>query len=313
MSQDIGASSLTSKVLMIEPVNFGFNSETAGSNDFQNRHMEGQNLQEKALREFHAIVEKLLEAGVSVEVISDTPEPVTPDSIFPNNWVSFHEDGRVCVYPMMAKNRRGERRRDILERLSIDHQLTGIVDLTSAENDGKFLEGTGSMVLDRANRIAYATPSSRTDPEPFDRFCHEFGYEALTFLTEYPSGQAIYHTNVVMAIGEQTAVVCLEVIPNPQDVKNIVSSLAVTGRKVVPITLEQMEHFAGNMMQVATTDGGKLWVMSDQAFQSLTGEQRQILSMDAPILSSPIPTIEGAGGGSARCMLAEVFLPMKVC
>ncbi len=296
---------------MIEPVRFGFNPATAISNDFQDENMKGQDLQAAALDEFRAFVAKLVESGVSVEVVQDTPEPPTPDSIFPNNWFSSHEDGRVCLYPMMAENRRTERRTDILERLAVHHQLTSVVDFTASELEGKFLEGTGSMVLDRANRVVYATPSPRTNSELLARFCREFGYDPVVFKTQYPSGNAVYHTNVVMAIGAQTAVICPEVIPDPQEARVVIERLEATGHTVVFITLEQLEHFAGNMLQVATNSGAKLWVMSEQAFQSLDEAQRRTLSADAPLLSSPIPTIESAGGGSARCMLAEVFLPKK--
>jgi hypothetical protein len=302
-------SQTTSTILMIRPVNFGFNEQTAGSNAFQNRNAEQQQVQDKALAEFDNLVNVLRENDVEVIVIDDTLEPHTPDSIFPNNWVSFHQDGNVFLYPMMAENRRLERREDIIMGLEDEFKIKHVIDLSRFEHEHKFLEGTGSMVLDRENKIAYACLSPRTDKDVLYLFCEQSGYKPVLFHAIDEHGMAIYHTNVLMCIGSDFAVICLDNIADIAEKEKVVTSLTSTKKQVVAITFEQMNHFAGNMLELKNKEGESLLVMSKSAWDSLNYEQRAILSTFSKPVYADINTIENNGGGSARCMIAEVHLP----
>jgi hypothetical protein len=299
---------------MIRPVRFGFNEETARSNAFQNEHFATQTktvAQESALREFDEMVQHLRNAGVDVIVVDDTPEPYTPDSIFPNNWVSFHYNGTVILYPMQAENRRLERRQDILDQLGERFFINRVIDLTAFEQQGKYLEGTGSMVLDRRFKIAYACLSPRTDEEVLDAFALQMNYEIVRFNAVDEAGQPIYHTNVMLCIADQFALICLDAIADLDERLVVRSSLEMSNRQIIEITFEQMQQFAGNMLQVKSQRGGNLLVMSTAAYRSLTPRQIDSLDDHCELLHVDLPIIEGNGGGSARCMMAEVHLPVK--
>lgn len=299
----------TSAILMIRPVNFGFNEQTAGSNAFQNRNAAQQQVQDNALREFDNLVNVLRENGIEVTVIDDTPEPHTPDSIFPNNWVSFHNDGNVFLYPMMAQNRRLERREDIIMQLEDEFKIKHVIDLSRFEHENKFLEGTGSMVLDRENKIAYACLSPRTDKEVMDLFCKQSGYKPVLFHAVDENGMDIYHTNVLMCIGSQFAVICLDSINNENEKNSVISILRLTHKDIIPISFAQMNQFAGNMLELKNKAGESLLVMSQNAYNSLSSDQKISLEKYCRILYADINTIESNGGGSARCMIAEIHLP----
>ncbi|MBS1526357.1 MAG: amidinotransferase [Bacteroidetes bacterium] len=299
----------TSTLLMIRPVNFGFNEQTAGSNAFQNKNAEQQQVQDKALKEFDGFISVLRENGVEVIVIDDTVEPHKPDSIFPNNWISFHGDGTVFLYPMMAENRRLERREDIIRQLKDEFTVKHIIDLSRFERDHKFLEGTGSMVFDREHKIAYACLSPRTDKEVLEEFCHNSGYKPVVFHAVDENGKDIYHTNVLMCVGNKFAVICLDSIKDAKEREAVLRSFQSTQKKVVTISFDQMNHFAGNMLEVQSTAGEELLVMSKSAWDSLSYEQKAILSLFCKPVYAEIGTIEQNGGGSARCMMAEVHLP----
>ncbi|MBS1521630.1 MAG: amidinotransferase [Bacteroidetes bacterium] len=300
----------TSTILMIRPVSFAFNEQTAGSNAFQNRNAEQQRVQDKALEEFDHFVNVLRENGIEVIVIDDTVKPHTPDSIFPNNWVSFHNDGTVFLYPMMAENRRLERREDIMMQLEDDFKVKHVIDLSHFEHENKFLEGTGSMVLDRENKIAYACLSPRTDKDVLEAFCKDSGYRSVLFHAVDQNNMDIYHTNVLMCIGSTYAVICLDSIKDEDEKQNVINSLRSTQKQIIDISFEQMNHFAGNMLEVQNKDGESLLVMSKSAWDSLNYEQKAILSSFSKPVYSDISTIENNGGGSARCMMAEVHLPI---
>ena len=307
-------SQATSRILMIRPVNFGFNTETADSNAFQDIKLAAQTkdiAQEDARREFDEMARQLQAIGVDVMVYDDTVEPYTPDSIFPNNWVSFHASGKVVLYPMRAENRRFERRQDIIDDLAKQFHVEKIIDLTYFEKEGKFLEGTGSMVLDRMNRVAFASLSPRTHPDVLAEFSYQTGYRTVSFRAVDASGKAVYHTNVVMCIADSCAVVCLAAISDPDERLMVRQELESLNKRVIDITLEQMASFAGNMLMVLTQKGQKLLVMSTRAFESLTPKQIDQLDDYATLLHFDLSMIEGNGGGSARCMMAEVHLPRK--
>jgi len=295
---------------MIRPVNFGFNEETAGSNAFQKRNSDTSQIKQKARDEFDKFVNTLCTNGVDVVVIEDTPEPYTPDSIFPNNWVSFHGDGSVFLYPMQAENRRLERREDIINRLEDRFQVKHIIDLSRFENENKFLEGTGSMVLDRENKIAYACISPRTDREVLDLFCKQTDYKEVSFQAFDEYHQAIYHTNVLMCIGSKFAVVCLDSLTDEDEKNAVTTILKLTHKEIITISFEQMNNFAGNMLEVKNNAGENLIVMSQSAFEALNESQKNNLTKYGRLVYSDIKTIEDNGGGSARCMMAEVHLPL---
>lgn len=298
----------TNHIMMIRPVNFSFNAETAVNNAFQVAGAADQ-AQEKAQQEFDRFVALLQQNGIDVTVINDSPEPYTPDSIFPNNWVSFHEDGRVVLYPMFAPNRRAERKPAVLTTIFKRFSHSAILDLTAAENENRFLEGTGSMVLDRVNKITYACLSPRTEKKLVDDFAEKLGYTAVCFRSVDNNGQEIYHTNVMMCIADRYAVICMDSIPDANEKQLVEAAICNSGKQLIRITLDQMNSFAGNMLQVRNAAGQTFLVMSSQAYYSLTPEQISQLESYNPILHSDLRTIETNGGGSARCMMAEIFLP----
>ena len=301
----------TSHILMIRPVSFLYNEETAVNNAFQSAPEETTaNVQQKALQEFDDFVTLLRSNGVDVTVVEDTPEPHTPDSIFPNNWISFHSNGTVLLYPMFAPNRRAERKPHVLDKIKQQFIIKELIDLSGYENEQIFLEGTGSMVLDRDNRIAYACLSPRTDEKALNEFCRRMQYSPVLFEATDGNGRAIYHTNVMMCVADRYVVICLESIASPEEQQQVTDAITGTGKTIITITLKQMNHFAGNMLQVENNHGEKLLVMSTQAYESLTEEQVTTLSSFNRILHSPLATIETNGGGSARCMMAEVHLPV---
>ena len=297
-------------VMMIRPVAFAGNPQTQASNSFQQRDsgaIDAAN-QAAALREFDALANALEQAGVTVHVFDDTPEPHTPDSIFPNNWVSFHADGSVVLYPMLAQNRRLERRLDLLESLSSKHgfHTRRIIDLTPHEHGERYLEGTGSLVLDRVRRVAYACVSPRTDLDVLGDFAQRLDYDVVAFEAFDAGGAAIYHTNVLMSVGERFAAVCLEAI-RADERAAVTDQLRASGRTLVELTVQQMAACAGNMLELGSSSSGSVVAMSTCARDALTEAQRQTLQEHSgPIVAVPIPTIEKLGGGSVRCMLAEV-------
>jgi len=301
----------TSTVLMIKPVNFGFNEETSESNAFQVRSQAQQNVHKKALKEFNEFVDLLKLNGVEVIVIEDTLLPAKPDSIFPNNWFSSHDDGSIFLYPMQAKNRRLERRSEIIEALQEKFKSKKTVDLSYFEKEEKFLEGTGSMVLDRPNKIAYACLSPGTDEEVLNEFSKIAGYKLITFHSTDLHGKAIYHTNVMMCLGEKFSVVCLDIVSDELEKKELINSLTATNKEIVTISYKQLKHFAGNMLQLKNVKNEDLLVMSKQAFDSLTDNQLATLRKHCRIIFSTLDTIETTGGGSARCMIAEIHLGHK--
>ncbi len=307
----------TNTILMIRPINFRMNEQTAVNNYYQQEidNVLSSTLNSKAQNEFDAFVDKLRSFGIHVIVVSDSDEFDTPDSIFPNNWISFHKDGTIGMYPMFAENRRLERREDILEQVELEGFLIeNVVDYTSAEEDDIFLEGTGSMILDRENNKAYCALSPRADEELFIEFCEDFEYTPIVFTanqTVEEKREAIYHTNVMMCIAETFAIVCLSSIDDKKERKNVLKHLKEDGKKVIDITEDQVSNFAGNMLQVQGKDDERFLIMSQSAFESLTASQKAQINNHCKIISSSLATIEACGGGSARCMMAEVFLPKK--
>jgi hypothetical protein len=299
----------SSHLLMIQPFSFCFNAETAVNNSFQKD--PGGNIRQKALQEFSDFVELLRTNKIDVTVVEDTPEPPTPDSIFPNNWISFHDDGSIFLYPMFAVNRRRERKEGVFDAIKKNFVVSAITDLSMYEEDNVFLEGTGSMVLDRVYKIAYACISPRTNKLLLDEFCKLAGFSPLTFRASDSTGVDIYHTNVMMCVAGSYVVVCLESITAEDERKNIIASFERTNKEIIDISQEQLNSFAGNMLQVKNADGELLLIMSTQAFQSLTSLQIEALEKYNRILHSSLTMIETAGGGSARCMMAEVFLKRK--
>lgn len=303
----------TSHILMIRPVRFAFNEQTAESNAFQDPEA-AQNaieVQEKALHEFDVMVDGLRNLGVDVTVIEDTPEPHTPDAIFPNNWVSFHANGTVCLYPMYAPNRRLERREEIISHLQKKFKVNDTLDFTTYEAAQQFLEGTGSLVLDRINRIAYACLSPRTSAEILEEFARKMDYQVVSFTSTDEKGKQIYHTNVVMCVGERFAVICAESILSDEERAYVLQTLQQTGKEVIEISMEQLKRFAGNMLQVQNKSGETILVMSTQAYRSLLPDQLKKLEKYNQMFYTDLYTIESNGGGSARCMMAEVYLPVK--
>ncbi len=302
----------TDTVLMIEPVNFGFNAQTAQNNYFQ---IEQKNVdtQAEALAEFNAFVAKLQAKGVNVITVKDTLNPSTPDSIFPNNWVSFHRDGRVALYPMFAPNRRLERREDILELLKEKgFRIDQVKDFSNYEDQDLFLEGTGSMILDHDNKIAYGSISLRLDENIFRKFCEEFGYQPIVFHSFQTVGTSrlpIYHTNVMMCVAKEFVVICLDSIDDEMEREKVQEIIKSTEKEIIEISEDQMHHFAGNMLQLRNTEGKSFLVMSQSAYNALNNTQIEAIEKYTEIISADLHTIETNGGGSARCMLAEVFLP----
>ncbi|MDO5509255.1 MAG: arginine deiminase-related protein [Weeksellaceae bacterium] len=306
----------TDTILMVQPVSFYYNEETAVNNYFQKEPERDEDvIQKLALQEFNSFVEKLRNHGVEVIVVKDNHKENTPDSVFPNNWFSTHEDGAVILYPMFAENRRKERRPDLQEILQNNGFIVDrIVDLSASEDSDKFLEGTGSMILDHDNQILYAAISPRTDKDLVLQWCEKMDFTPLMFrAVQSVEDQRIpiYHTNVMLTVGDKYAVVCLETIDDEQQRAQVIESLNKTEKEIIAITEEQMHKFAGNMLQVANKQGEKFLVMSQQAYNSLTEEQIENLEKHNNLITVAIPTIEKLGGGSARCMMAEVFLPVS--
>lgn len=302
---------------MIRPVAFRMNEQTAVNNYYQ-KVLDGllpATVNAKAQDEFDTFVEKLRSVGVDVTVVEDTLEPDTPDSIFPNNWISFHQNAEVVLYPMFAENRRAERREDILDTLEEKgFQIKSINDYTEAEEDGYFLEGTGSLLLDRKNQKAYCALSPRADEELFIEFCEDYDLAPVifeAFQTVEGDRKLIYHTNVIMTLGETFAVICADCIDDKKERKMVLDNLKEDGKEVVLITEDQVNNFAGNMLEVKGADDKRYLVMSNSAYQSLTKKQITQLEKHAEILYSSLDTIEACGGGSARCMMAEIFLPKE--
>ncbi|MCB0496416.1 MAG: amidinotransferase [Cyclobacteriaceae bacterium] len=308
---------VTSTILMIRPVAFRMNEQTAVNNYYQHKitDLTADEKQEKALQEFDEFVNKLRNVGVEVIVANDTLQPSSPDSIFPNNWVSFHDDSRVVLYPMFAVNRRYERRMDIIEMLSErGFEINNIVDLTQMEQMGVFLEGTGSLILDRQHKITYAAISDRTHEQAVADFSSRFDYTPVVFhANQTVDGKRlpIYHTNVMMSIAEDFAIICADSIDDPQEREKTLNAIKDSGKEVIEISEEQVTNFAGNMLQVQNASNEDYLVMSTSAYNCLTKQQIERIEKYCKILHSDIDTIETLGGGSARCMMAEVFLPKK--
>lgn len=300
----------TNHLLMIKPVRFTFNEQTAVNNAFQQNEADSS-VAIKAANEFNHFAEKLIQHGIDVTIVEDTPEPHTPDSIFPNNWISFHTNGTIVLYPMFAPNRRLERKPDVLNAISKKFSIQHQIDLSYLEDQNQFLEGTGSMVLDREHKIAYACLSPRTDEYALKIFSEKMDYSILQFHANDKNNMPVYHTNVMMCVADRYVVICLDSITNKDERKKVEEVIQQSGKQIIPISFEQMEHFAGNMLQVINEKGNKFLVMSTQAYESLNNEQIQQLTSFNTIIHSNINTIEKNGGGSARCMLAEVFLPLK--
>lgn len=304
----------TNTVLMIEPIAFGYNAETAKNNYFQVE-QKGSEVQDKALVEFNAFVEKLRAKGINVVTVKDTLQPHTPDSIFPNNWVSFSEDGVVTLFPMFAKNRRDERRMDVIDTLKNQgFQVKEIKDITHYEEENKFLEGTGSIIFDHDNKLAYGSVSLRLDEQVFRNYCETIGYRPIVFHSfQSVNGERlpIYHTNVMMAVADKYVVICLDCIDDLEERKMVASTIETSGKEIVEISEAQMHQFAGNMLQLHNDKNEKFLIMSQSAYQSLDKNQINQIEKYSEIIYADLDTIETNGGGSARCMLAEVFLPKK--
>ncbi len=300
-------------ILMIEPAAFKFNSETATNNFYQNNKLSESGSQQLALQEFSDFIEKLKGKGISTTVIKDTKIPIKPDAIFPNNWISFHENGVVILFPMWAENRRQERRLDLLSRLKKEHnfKIKKQLDFSLYEKENKFLEGTGSMVLDRKNKLCYAAISLRTHEELVQKFCDKMNYSAILFSANQTiKGRRvpIYHTNVMMTIADKYAIICLDTIDDTNEKEEVLKALKKTNKEIIEITPAQKNCFAGNSLQVMGNNSVYL-IMSSNAFHSLSSKQVAKIENFNPILHSDLTTIENIGGGSARCMMAEVFLP----
>ena len=304
-----------STVLMVEPIAFGYNAQTAENNYFQVEQKDAD-IQTKALEEFNSFVDKLKSKGINVITVKDTLNPHSPDSIFPNNWVSFHDDGKVVLYPMFAPNRRVERRSDILEILKDSgFEITEIDDLSHFEDQDRFLEGTGSMIFDHDHNIAYGSVSLRLDEELFRQFCQKFGFRPVVFHSYQNAGDQrlpIYHTNVMMCVADKFVVICLDCIDDELEREKVQEVIKSTGKEIIEISEDQLQQFAGNMLQVQNKAGDKFLVMSESAYKSLTTEQISAIEKYCEIIYSDLNTIETNGGGSARCMLAEVFLPKNI-
>jgi hypothetical protein len=303
---------VTDTILMIRPASFGYNSETAVNNFFQSRTSEEQGeLQEAALKEFDGMVQALKDNEIEVLVVNDTPEPPKPDAIFPNNWLATSPEGIVSVFPLFAQSRRVEKREDILKMLAEKFIVKDLHDWTEYEPEGKFLEGTGSMVMDYDDKVIYACYSPRTDLSVLEKFANANGYRAIVFLATDKDGNAVYHTNVVMTVGEKFAILCEEAIEEEWELIAIRQLLETTDHEIIPITRKQMHAFAGNMLEVKNKKGENFLVMSQRAFDALTTEQKEKLSVFSKLLPIAVPTIEKVEGGSVRCMMTEIFLEKR--
>jgi hypothetical protein len=309
MTQTLAHPQSTNSVLMIRPGRFYPNPETATDNAFQRiAERDSDALTLMARKEFDAAVQTLRVAGVNVHVFEDTAEPEKPDAVFPNNWISMHHDGRIALFPMYSALRRRERRQDIVEKLHRHYKVTEVIDYSAFENEGCCLEGTGSLVLDHQNKIAYVSLSNRSNPKVIKRFAEDFSYDPATFTSISSDGQPIYHTNVMMCIGTAFAMVGLEMIPSKTERQQVRARLEKTGKEIVELSADQIANFAGNAIELHNESGEKLLVLSYRADCALTEDQRERLSRYARLVSLELPTIE-LGGGSARCMIATIHLP----
>ena len=296
------------RIMMMRPKHFGFDPTTASSNSFQSKEgaEERARIENNAQSEFDAAVIKLKSEGIDIIALDDSDLPEKPNAVFPNNWVSFHEDGLVLLYPMLTESRRVERRQEVLDELElVGVEISRIIDISNYETEDKFLESTGSVVLDYKNKLAYACLSVRTHIEVLEKFCEILGYEPIIFEAFNKEGEAVYHTNVVMCIADQYAVICLESIHEDQR-KDVLSTLESTGHEVVALTIDQMYNFAGNMLEVMNDKGQSVLVMSESAMKSLTIDQKEALSRYSKLTAVSIPTIEKYGGGSVRCMMCKL-------
>ncbi len=302
----------TNTIFLVRPSSFSFKTETSISNTFQDPlSASKETIQQKVLAEFDAFTNKLTAKGIQVHIFDDTLFPNKPDAIFPNNWISFHQDGTVILYPMLAHNRRPERREEIVTFFKNNYSVQSLLDLTQYEKDNLFLEGTGSIVFDHIHKIAYAALSPRTHKELFLTVCDYLHYKPVSFHAFDNSGIPIYHTNVMMCITKNFAVICLDSIPDNIERAMLVNQLKNTGNEIVKISYEQMNQFAGNMLALQTNDNKEILVLSQSAFDSLNSTQKKEIEKYVALLPMSIPTIETIGGGSARCMIAEVFLQAK--
>ena len=305
-------SQITSTILMVRPASFGYNAETAQNNVFQKKVNASQKeVQQKAVEEFDKFVATIRKKGIEVIVYEDTAKPVKPDAIFPNNWFCTLEDGTLAVFPMYAANRRIEKRDDLLHMLVEKYNVRDVEDWSEYEAEHLFLEGTGSMIIDQQYKIIYACISERTNKSVLEKFAAAHGYKAMLFSSKDEKGTDVYHTNVIMHLGETYAIICLESIPTEAERIAVSQLLITTGHEVIPITLKQVHEFAGNMLQVKNVKGEKFTILSKSAYNSLTKEQRDILQTHSTLLPIDITTIETIGGGSTRCMMAEIFLEKK--
>ena len=295
------------EILMVRPYQFYFNQQTAANNFFQSN-INIENANELAIAEFDTMVEKLRAHQIKVNVVQDTKDPSTPDSIFPNNWVSTHTNGTLCLYPMFAENRRAERKATVIDFLESNYKIQNILDLTDLEKEGTFLEGTGSMVLDHQNKLAYGCLSERLDKNAFNEWCDKMQFKAIAFKAVDDKAQPIYHTNVMMCIADKFVVICLDSIPNQKEKQIVLTSFKKSNKEVITISQDQLNHFAGNMLQVFDINEKPHLIMSEQAYNSLKAEQVKSLEKYNHILPISIPTIEALGGGSTRCMMAEIYL-----
>lgn len=303
---------VASAILMIRPAAFGYNNETAANNFFQhNPGLSRELLHKKALAEFDAMVKKLETEEVELLLVEDSPEPPKPDAIFPNNWLSTSAAGQVFIYPMFAPSRRAEKRDDIIQLLARDFTVTDVQDWSEYEAEGRFLEGTGSMVVDHDNRMIYAAISERTNLSVLEKFARANDFQAVVFLATDKNNQPVYHTNVVMSLGEKFAVICEDAIEEEWERIAVTQLLESTGHTLIPITREQMHCFAGNMLEIKNRKGESLIILSTTALDALRPEQQQVLRQFGKLVPVSVPVIEQVEGGSVRCMIAEIFLPRK--
>ena len=301
-----------SSVLMVRPKSFGFNPQTAETNAFQNNVTDdAESISAKAIAEFTIMVDLLRSNDIEVLVVEDTGQPQKPDAIFPNNWISFHHDGTVVLYPMLAENRRSERTNPVVDTVKRNYSVSKTIDLTLFETQNKFLEGTGSIVFDYANKIAYASRSPRTNEHVVNDISNKLGFTSIVFDAVDETGREIYHTNVLMCIGTDFLVICLDAIQQEDDQEKLLESFSATGHKVIAISFEQMKLFAGNMMEVKAKSGESFVLLSQKAFHSLLPGQLDALSRFVEPIPVSIPTIETYGGGSVRCMVAGIFNPER--
>jgi hypothetical protein len=295
---------------MVRPAAFGFNPETAETNVFQKQPADfSEQIHQKALAEFDYMVELLQKEDLNVLVVEDTPEPYKPDAVFPNNWITTHAEGTVVLYPMQAPNRRAERRQDIIDMLKTKFRIHNILNISHYENRQRFLEGTGSMVLEHDHKVAFASLSSRTHSEVLDRFCSLMGYQNVSFQAVDEFGQPIYHTNVLMTLGDKFVIACIEAIQDEIDQEDLLTSFRKMQKELIKISYEQMKNFVANAIEVNNNKGERLLILSQRAFESLEASQRKRLESYVRLIPCPLNTIETYGGGSARCMIAEIFLP----